>query len=78
MKTAKQLIDELSADGMTQGQIAGKTGITQATISRIQSGVSEGRASNWHRLHDLHTCHFSDASRRSPAPAAQSTEQEAA
>ncbi|GJH31420.1 hypothetical protein CBA19CS91_01705 [Paraburkholderia hospita] len=70
MKTAKQLIDELSADGMTQAQIAEKTSITQATISRIQSGVSEGRASNWHRLHELHTTHFADASRHSPEQAA--------
>jgi len=58
MKTAKQLVDELSESGLTQGEIAAKTGITQATISRIKSGESEGRLSNWQRLNDLHALTF--------------------
>lgn len=62
MKTAKQLVDELSAAGLTQGDIAEKTGITQATISRIKAGVSEGRLSNWQRLNELHEAHFAGSS----------------
>lgn len=58
MKTAKQLIDELRADGLTQGQIAEKTEITQATISRMQTGISEGRGATIRRLTEFHQAHF--------------------
>ncbi|MDE1009989.1 MAG: helix-turn-helix transcriptional regulator [Paraburkholderia fungorum] len=67
MKTAKELVDELSAAGMTQGQIADKTGITQATISRIQAGISEGRAANLRRLSELHAQHFNSTTEQPAA-----------
>lgn len=62
MKSAKQLVDELSAAGLTQDDIARKACITQATISRIKAGVSEGRVSNWQRLNELHAAHFAGTS----------------
>lgn len=67
MKTAKELVEELSAAGMTQAQIAEKTGITQPTISRIQSGLSEGRSANFRRLSELHTQHFQQSSEQPAA-----------
>lgn len=67
MKTAKQLVDELSAAGLTQGKIAEETGITQATISRIQAGISEGRAANLRRLSELHARHFNAATEQAAA-----------
>lgn len=68
MKSAKQLVDELSEAGLTQSDIASKTGLTQATISRMKAGVSEGRLSNWQRLNDLHRAQFTE-----PASAEQPT-----
>lgn len=68
MKSAKQLVDELSEAGLTQSDIAAKTGLTQATISRMKAGVSEGRLSNWQRLNDLHHAQFTE-----PASAEQPT-----
>lgn len=58
MKSAKQLIDELCADGLTQGLIAEKARVTQATISRMQAGLSEGRAGTLRRLFEIHEQHF--------------------
>ncbi|MCA8331864.1 helix-turn-helix domain-containing protein [Burkholderia cepacia] len=58
MKTAKQLVDELSADGLTQAQISRGAGVTQPTISRIQSGQSDGRSSTWKSIAALHERRF--------------------
>ncbi|WP_257803326.1 hypothetical protein [Burkholderia glumae] len=59
MKPAKQLIDELTADGVSQSKIGAETGIPQATISRIQSGViADTKASYWIRIEAFHTAHF--------------------
>ncbi|RQS88049.1 helix-turn-helix domain-containing protein [Burkholderia seminalis] len=58
MKTAKELVDELSADGLTQAQISQATGVTQPTISRIQSGQSDGRSSTWKNIAALHEQRF--------------------
>lgn len=58
MKSAKQLIDELCADGLTQALIADRAEVTQATISRMQAGISEGRAATLRRLVEIHEQHF--------------------
>lgn len=72
MKTAKQLIDELTASGLSQGRIGDATGIPQATISRIQSGkIADTKASYWNRLAAFHGQHFA-------ARAVSPTEQTAA
>ncbi|MBB3257682.1 putative transcriptional regulator [Paraburkholderia bannensis] len=60
MKSAKQLIDELCADGFTQARIAELAEVTQATISRMQAGVSEGRAGTLRKLFEIHQQHFGD------------------
>lgn len=58
MKSAKQLIDELCADGFTQARIAELAEVKQATISRMQTGVSGGRAATLRRLFEIHEQHF--------------------
>ncbi|WP_227242449.1 helix-turn-helix domain-containing protein [Paraburkholderia caribensis] len=71
MKTAKQLIDELTADGLSQGKIGDATGIPQATISRIQSGkIADTKASYWNKLNAFHVQHFAARAATSPEPAA--------
>ncbi|AYJ74323.1 hypothetical protein phiE131_057 [Burkholderia phage phiE131] len=60
MKTAKELIDELTADGVSQSEIGAGTNIPQATISRIQTGkIADTKASNWNRINAFHMEHFS-------------------
>jgi len=60
MKPAKQLVDELTADGVSQSKIGAATGIPQATISRIQTGqIADTKASYWSRISSFHTEHFS-------------------
>lgn len=69
MKTAKQLIDELTADGVSQSKIGAATSIPQATISRIQSGqIADTKASYWVRIDAFHAGHFGA---KAPEPAAQ-------
>ncbi|MBN3853811.1 helix-turn-helix transcriptional regulator [Paraburkholderia sp. Ac-20340] len=59
MKTAKQLIDELTSAGLSQGKVSEATGIPQATISRIQNGkIADTKASYWNRLSAFHAQHF--------------------
>ncbi|WP_176048177.1 hypothetical protein [Burkholderia sp. BCC1644] len=59
MKTAKELIDELTVDGVSQSEIGAGTNIPQATISRIQTGkIADTKASNWNRINAFHAEHF--------------------
>lgn len=44
-RTAKAVVDELMASGLTQADIAARSGVSQATISRIHKGESGGYAS---------------------------------
>ncbi|AOJ31399.1 hypothetical protein [Burkholderia metallica] len=72
MKPAKQLVDELTADGVSQSKIGAATSIPQATISRIQSGqIADTKASYWNRIAAFHAQHFSakSAERSSEVPA---------
>ena len=39
MKTPKQMLNELQTAGFSQSEIARQSGIEQATISRISSGI---------------------------------------
>lgn len=71
MKTAKQLIDELTADGLSQGKIGEATSIPQATISRIQNGkIADTKASYWNKLNAFHEKHFAARAATSPEAAA--------
>ncbi|MBJ9964475.1 helix-turn-helix domain-containing protein [Burkholderia seminalis] len=68
MKPAKQLVDELTADGVSQSKIGAATGIPQATISRIQSGqIADTKASYWNRIAAFHGEHFAAKSVSQPA-----------
>ncbi|MEX3555809.1 MAG: hypothetical protein VB131_04145 [Burkholderia gladioli] len=59
MKTARELIDELTTDGVSQSEIGAGTNIPQATISRIQTGkIADTKASNWNRINAFHAQHF--------------------
>ncbi|KVP59317.1 hypothetical protein WJ91_12645 [Burkholderia ubonensis] len=80
MKTAKELIDELTADGVSQSKIGSATNIPQATISRIQTGqIADTKASNWNRINAYHAQHFAhpasgDQSEPGQAPAEPANE----
>ncbi|VVE00161.1 hypothetical protein PIN31115_02061 [Pandoraea iniqua] len=63
MKSAKQLIAELRADGVSQSEIARGTRISQPTISRIDNGTSKGTSeANRDAIAQFHASHFSSAS----------------
>ncbi|MCG1018589.1 MULTISPECIES: helix-turn-helix transcriptional regulator [Burkholderiaceae] len=56
MKSAKDLIVELRAAGLSQSRIAQSTKLSQATISRIENGQSNDTSmSHWVRIHELHS-----------------------
>lgn len=58
MKNAKQLIAELRAAGFSQSEIARGTKISQATISRIDSGTSKGTSeANRDAIAQFHAVH---------------------
>lgn len=67
MKTAKELVDELAAAGLTQAEIADETDLTQATISRIQSGTSRALSDTWRRLNAFHAKRFPASEQSSAA-----------
>ena len=53
---AKDYVRELMAAGLTQTQIAERTGIPQPTISKVYRGdVDDVLSRNYRRLQDLHT-----------------------
>lgn len=53
---AQDYVRELMAAGLTQTQIAERTGIPQPTISKVYRGdVEDVLSRNYRRLQDLHT-----------------------
>lgn len=72
---AKDYVTELLAAGMTQAQIAEKTGIQQPTISKVKRGdVEDVLSRNYRRLQDLHA----EVIGKGEQPAAQPEVQQAA
>jgi transcriptional regulator with XRE-family HTH domain len=52
---AKDFVDQLIASGMTQSQIAERTGIPQPSISKVARGdVSDVMSKNYRKLQELH------------------------
>ncbi|WP_338862838.1 helix-turn-helix domain-containing protein [Mycetohabitans rhizoxinica] len=70
MKSAKELIVELRAAGLSQSRIAQSTKLSQATISRIENGQSNDTSmSHWVRIQKLHSTYCAPR----PAPDAAAT-----
>ncbi len=67
---AKDYVRELLDSGLTQTQIAERTGIPQPTISKVLRGaVDDVLSRNYRRLQDLHTEVMRPAAAEQPAPA---------
>ncbi|MEJ2767581.1 helix-turn-helix domain-containing protein [Mycetohabitans sp. B46] len=70
MKSAKELVAELRAAGLSQSRIAQSTKLSQATISRIENGQSNDTSmSHWVRIQELHSTYCAPK----PAPGVAAT-----
>lgn len=64
-KTPQQVLQGIRAHGLTQAEVAERTGITQATISKIErSDVKDVRSCNYIALLALHDELAKSASRK--------------
>lgn len=73
---AKDYVNELMAAGLTQTQIAERTGIPQPTISKVARGaVDDVLSRNYRRLQDLHAEVLGNVEQ--PAPAESEAQQAA-